>query len=96
MKAVFRHYPHNAENVIIMIIIRIYPGKDRYRTGSHQTETVYRGIFKNTKRRAKKVTVRKIRTEKNKLHEWDFSRSIDECSAQKPSFFIPTAKRTIV
>lgn len=65
MKAVFRHYPHNAENVIIMIIIRIYPGKDRYRTGSHQTETVYSGIlFKKTKRREKKVTVRKTRTEK--------------------------------
>ena len=49
MKAVFRHYPHNAENVIIMIIIRIYPGKDRYRTGSHQTETLY--IQKDQKKR---------------------------------------------
>ena len=24
------HYPHDAENVIIMIISRIYPGKDHY------------------------------------------------------------------
>ena len=46
------------------------PPLDHYRTGSHQTETVHSGIFKKTKRREKKVgkTVRKIRTEKNKLH----------------------------
>ena len=101
MKIVFRYYPHNAENVIIMIVTRIYQRnrrKDHYRPELHQTEIVYSGIFKKTKRREKKVgkTVRKIRTEKNKLHVWDFSRSIDECSAQKPSFFIPNAKRTIV
>ena len=70
MKIVFRYYPHNAENVIIMTITRIYQRKNHYRTGSHQTETVYSEIFKKTKTRENKVgkTVRKIRTEKNKLH----------------------------
>ena len=70
MKIAFRYYPHNAENVIIMIITRIYQRKDHYLTGSHQTETVNSEIFKKTKRRQKKVgkTVRKIRTEKNILH----------------------------
>lgn len=36
--------------------------------------------------------MRKFRTEKNKLHVWDFSRSIDECSAQKPDLFYSERK----